>query len=96
MPDNSVTALGGGAIINDKTAETARRTGRVIFLDVDFDTCYERIKNDSNRPLAYNSPREKVKELYDTRRPVYAERADIITDASSSPIQIVERIREKL
>ncbi len=96
MPDNSVTALGGGAIINDKTAETARRTGRVIFLDVDFDTCYERIKNDSNRPLAYNSPREKVKELYDTRRPVYAERADIITDASGSPIQIVERIREKL
>ena len=96
MPDNSVTALGGGAIINDKTAETARRTGRVIFLDVDFDTCYERIKNDSNRPLAYNSPREKVKELYDTRRPVYAERADIRTDASGSPIQIVERIREKL
>ena len=94
MPDNSVVALGGGAIINENTAKTAKQTGKVVFLDADFETCYGRIKNDSNRPLAYNNPKEKVRELFDTRRPIYTERADIITDAAGTPAQIIERIRK--
>ena len=96
MPDNSVVALGGGAIINENTAKTAKQTVKVVFLDADFETCYGRIKNDSNRPLAYNNPKEKVRELFDTRRPIYTERADIITDADGTPIQIIERIRKSL
>ena len=32
MPDNSVTALGGGAIINENTADTARKSGTAILL----------------------------------------------------------------
>ena len=96
MPDNSVVALGGGAIINENTAKTAKQTGKVVFLDADFETCYGRIKNDSNRPLAYNNPKEKVRELFDTRRPIYTERADIIIDADGTPIQIIERIRKSL
>ena len=96
MPDNSVVALGGGAIINENTAKTAKQTGKVVFLDADFETCYGRIKNDSNRPLAYNNPKEKVRELFDTRRPIYTERADIITDADGTPIQIIERIRRAI
>ena len=96
MPDNSVVALGGGAIINENTAKTAKETGKVIFLDADFETCYGRIKDDSNRPLAYNNPKEKVKELYDTRRPIYSGRADIVINAGGTPAQIIEKIRKAL
>ena len=96
MPDNSVVALGGGAIINDNTAKTARETGKVIFLDVDFATCYGRIKVDPNRPLAHNNPEEKVRELYETRRPIYSERADIIIKAAGTPAQITDMIRKSL
>ncbi len=96
MPDNSVVALGGGAMINEKTAGTARASGRVIFLDADFETCYSRIKDDSNRPLAFNNPKEKVKELYDARRPVYAERSEITINAAGTPSAIIAAIREKL
>ena len=96
MPDSSVVALGGGAIINENTAKTARGTGKVIFLDADFETCYGRIKNDSNRPLAFNNPKEKVKELFDTRRPIYSERADIIIKAAGTPAQIIDMIRKSL
>ncbi len=96
MPDNSVVALGGGAIINDNTAKTARENGKVVFLDADFEVCYGRIKDDSNRPLAYNNPKEKVKELYDFRRPIYAGRSDIIIRAAGRPSQIIEKIKEKL
>lgn len=93
MPDDSVVALGGGAIINENTAKTARESGKVVFLDVDFGICYDRIKNDSNRPLAYNNPREKVKELYDTRRPVYSQRSEITIKAVGTPKAIAGRIR---
>ena len=96
MPDNSVVALGGGAIINDNTAKTARANGKVIFLDADFETCYARIKDDRNRPLAYNNPKETVKELYGKRRPVYSERSDIIITAEGTPSAIVNAIRKKL
>lgn len=96
MPDNSVVALGGGAIINDNTARTAKETGKVIFLDVPFEICYERIKDDPNRPLAYNDPMEKVRALYDKRKPIYASRADITVDASGTPFGIVEEIRKQL
>ena len=96
MPDNIVVALGGGAVINDNTAGTARKTGKVVFLDADFQTCYDRIKNDRNRPLAYNNPKEKVRELFDTRRPIYTARADIVIDASGTPAQIIARIKERL
>ena len=96
MPDNSVVALGGGAIINDGTAKTARESGRVVFLDVDFEVCYERIKDDSNRPLAFNNPKEKVKELFDKRRPVYLGRSDIVIKAAGTPGQIAGQIRKSL
>ena len=96
MPDRSVTALGGGAIINDDTAATAKKSGTVIFLDAGFDTCYARIKDDPNRPLAYNNPEEKVRELYDRRYPVYSERSDIIIKAVGTPDAIVEEISKKL
>ena len=96
MPDNSVVALGGGAIINDNTAKTARQNGKVVFLDADFETCYGRIKDDKNRPLAYNNPKEKVRELYDTRRPIYSERSDITIKAVGTPAAITEKIRNSL
>ena len=96
MPDNSVVALGGGAVINDNTAAAARSAGRVVFLDVDFDTCYERIKDDPNRPLAHNNPKEKVRELFEKRRPVYAERSDITIKAAGAPAEIANAIRGKL
>ena len=96
MPDNSVTALGGGAVINDETAETARKSGTVIFLDAGFDVCYARIKDDPNRPLAHNSPKETVKELYDRRYPVYSERSDITIKAVGTPNAIVEAIKKRL
>ena len=50
-----VIACGGGAMLNDKNAEIANKTGVVIFLDVPFNICYKRISGDSNRPLVVNN-----------------------------------------
>ena len=40
MPENSVVATGGGAIINPDTAKTAREKGIVVFLDFQQVFCF--------------------------------------------------------
>ncbi len=45
-----IIALGGGTIESDEYAEL-KTQAKTVFLNVPFKTCYNRIKNDSNRPL---------------------------------------------
>jgi len=65
---NIILALGAGAL-NPKTQELLKSwTG--LWLATDFDTCFERIKNDSNRPLV-KLGKDKLKELYNERLSIY-------------------------
>ena len=47
----SVIALGGGAVLSEKTRERLRAHAFTVLLDVDVDDAWERVKG-SNRPLA--------------------------------------------
>jgi shikimate kinase len=69
-----IVAIGGGAIISPENARFIYCHGTSIFIDVDFDTCYERIKDDPSRPLAAK-PREELEQLYNQRRPIYLKHA---------------------
>ncbi len=96
MPENSIVATGGGAIINPFVAETARKAGRVVFLDADFETCYGRIKDDTHRPLVVNNTKEQLKELFDKRRPVYLGNSDFSVSADGNDDYVTESIIGKL
>lgn len=71
--NGGVIATGGGAMLNPETAALARSRGNVVFLDVPFNVCYERIQGDTNRPLVMSNTREQLEALYDRRKSVYAE-----------------------
>lgn len=71
LSGGNIVATGGGAIINPQTAEFARKSGAVIFINTDFETCYARIQGDQNRPLVMNSTKAQLKELYNKRKPIY-------------------------
>lgn len=90
----AVVACGGGALLNPGTAAAAAKAGPVIFLDADFDTCYERISGDSNRPIAASSTREELLERFNTRREIYLKHSTVTVDCSGSPMQTAERIAE--
>lgn len=90
----TVAACGGGAMLNPDTAKAASEAGVVIFLDVDFETCYERICGDTNRPIAAASSKEELRERFNARRGVYIEHSDIQIDCSGSPIETAEKIVE--
>lgn len=92
----AVVACGGGAMLNPDTAAAASSSGEVIFLDVDFESCYERICGDSNRPIAASSTKEELKERFNLRRDIYLKHSTIHIDSSGSPMRTVELITEAI
>jgi len=70
-----VAALGGGAVTSPRVREALRDT-LTIWLDVDVDTCWERVKNNTRRPLARDET--EFRRLYEERRKLYAEVADVV------------------
>ena len=89
---SAVIACGGGTVLNDNSTKTARENGIVIFLDVPFEKCYQRIKDDPNRPLAVNNTKEKLKEIYDYRHEIYSKNSTVTIDADASLAEVYERI----
>lgn len=66
-----IVATGGGALINEHTAEFARQSGMSVYINTPFEVCYERIKNDANRPLVVNNTPGQLRRIYDTRAEIY-------------------------
>ena len=77
----SVIALGGGAVLSEKTRERLRAHAYTVLLDVDVDEAWARVKG-SNRPLARRE--EDFRELFAARRPVYTEAMDAPADDAGS------------
>lgn len=92
LSDNKVVATGGGALINDETAEYARQSGLSVYINTSFDVCYERIKGDANRPLAVNSTRSQLNELYNTRAVIYRRNSMCMVNGCAADSVIVEEI----
>jgi shikimate kinase / 3-dehydroquinate synthase len=69
-----VLALGGGAVASPAVRDALGDT-LTIWLDVDVDTCWERVRG-SDRPLVQDEA--AFRRLYEERRALYAEVADVV------------------
>ena len=69
-----VLALGGGAVTSPRVRDALGDT-LTIWLDVDVDTCWERVRN-SDRPLAQDEG--EFRRLFEERRQLYADVADVV------------------
>jgi shikimate kinase/3-dehydroquinate synthase len=69
-----ILALGGGAVTSPRVRDALEDT-LTIWLDVDVDTCWERVRA-SDRPLAQDEA--EFRRLYAERRSLYAEVADVV------------------
>jgi 3-dehydroquinate synthetase len=69
-----VVDLGGGAVTTPAVRELLRERATVVWLDVDVDTAWERVRG-SDRPLAQNY--EDFKRRYEERRALYEQVADL-------------------
>jgi len=93
-----VLSTGGGAFLLDENKEMIAESGVSVWLDADFDTLWDRVKDKKTRPLLMiANPKEKFKELYETRNPEYA-KAQFSVKAlpSQNKEAMVERVIERL
>ena len=77
-----ILSVGGGTPVREENRELLRRCGTVVYLRVRPETVFERLKDDSSRPLLQcEDPLEKIRSLMADRREAYESCADAILDA---------------
>ena len=85
LMEKIVISCGGGAVLLAANADIARQNGTLIYIDVDFETCYNRIKDDINRPLVVNNTKEELYNIYKKRIPVYNQNSSYSINGNSTP-----------
>ena len=92
--DRQIISVGGGLPMREENHELLKELGRVFYLKVTPETVYERVKNDTTRPLLQvEDPMERIRTLMKKRAPVYEACADVILEASDLTL---EEITEKI
>ena len=70
---NAVVALGGGAFMNEKIRENAKKLCVSVWLDLEPKLLFPRIKMNKRRPLLNSKSSEQdVKNLYEKRKKTYS------------------------
>ena len=89
-----IIALGGGTPTAERFLDLRDQT-KLVFLDVPFETCFNRIKNDSNRPLTALGE-EGLRELYQKRLPMYRKADLILSETEIKEIEGLESLVHNL
>jgi shikimate kinase len=91
LREASVVALGGGTAINDENWALLKERSLTVYLQVPFDSIWERIGRADGRPLIAGRVQAEVRSLFESRRARYEE-ADCIVDADRSPDDVATEV----
>lgn len=92
-PTDLVISLGGGALENKDTRDLLLTNTTVIYLKTSPEIIFERIKNNTSRPLLCgNMSVEKIKEILEKREANYQSATLTITTDNKTPEQIADEI----
>ena len=92
-----VIAAGGGTLTFPENVDVLSRTGRIILLDMPVESIADRLRHDTSRPLLNRPDKDIVmRELYDSRLPLYRSAADITVNADNSPMQVCREIMNEI
>jgi shikimate kinase len=70
-------------VLQPRNRSVLRSLGAVVWLTADEEVIWERVSRNPNRPLLQtNDPRSTVRNLMETRYPLYRETADITVETS--------------
>jgi shikimate kinase len=95
--EQQVISTGGGAVIREANRAAFRKAGLVVCLSAPAEVIFERIKQETHRPLLQTpDPPAKIKELLESRARFYAE-ADLSIDTSGKTVdEVVGIIKERI
>jgi len=90
--DYQIISVGGGLPLREENHKLLKELGRVFYLKVSPEVVYERLKNDTTRPLLQvDDPKEQIRMLLRKRAPVYEACADVIMDVSEKSFDEILR-----
>lgn len=81
LQPGAVVALGGGVVMDDDNWHLISSQALTVYLEVPFETIWQRIRHLGDRPLILNRTKAEVEELFDRRRSRY-EQADHRVDGT--------------
>lgn len=88
----TVIATGGSVIYSEKAMEHLKSMGKVIFLNLSYETMVKRIKNITTRGVVLKKG-TTLKDMYDERLPLYQKYADKTINCDENSVeQTVEGI----
>lgn len=92
--DHQIISAGGGLPLREENHQLLKRLGKVFYLKIGPEAVYERLKNDTTRPLLQvENPKERIRALLLEREPIYEACADVIVDVSEKSFdEILEAI----
>ena len=93
-----VISLGGGLPLREENRKLLKDAGKVVYLKASPETVYERVKDDTSRPLLQcEDPLSKIKELLEARSDLYDAAADLVVETDGkTPEEIAGEILEGL
>jgi shikimate kinase len=89
-----VIALGGGTPTAERFSDLQNQA-KLVFLDIPFETCFKRIKNDRNRPLSALGE-QSLRELYQNRLQIYRKADLILSETEIKEIEGLESLVHNL
>lgn len=98
LKEERIISTGGGLPMKVENHELLKRLGCVVYLRITPEGVWERLKEDTTRPLLQcEDPMSKIKELLSKRAPVYEQAADLIIDVDGKGMeQILAELESKL
>jgi shikimate kinase len=87
LRDGAVVALGGGTAMDDGNWNVIRDRSTSVYLELPFDSIWQRIGGTDGRPLISGRLRQEVQGLFERRRERYAQ-ASFTVDADRSPDEV--------
>ena len=98
LKDERIISTGGGLPMKIENHELLKRLGTVVYLRISPKGVWERLKNDTIRPLLQcDDPMAKIEELLAKRAPVYEQAADVVLDVDGKNMEeVLTELEQKL
>lgn len=95
---HTIFSVGGGTPVRPENRELLKRLGLVVLLRIRPETVYQRLKEDTTRPLLQcEDPQERIRELMESRREAYEACAHLILDVDEMEMdEILTQIEKEM
>lgn len=87
---SQIISVGGGLPVRRENRELLKRLGTVIYLNVSEGELYDRLKEDTERPLLQcEDPKAKIRNLLKEREKLYLDAAHVVLDVGKKDTEEV-------